>query len=46
MQLARLYDARQNLLRGTYAHQAPLLDATFQDQSIIFTGGLDGLVKR
>ena len=46
MQLARLYDAKQNVLRGTYAHHSPMLDATFQDQSVIFTGGLDGLVKR
>ena len=46
LQLARLYDARQDTLKGSYSHQAPLLDACFQDNSTIFTGGLDCLVKR
>lgn len=46
IQLARLYDARHGTLRGSYSHQAPLLDACFQDNASIFTAGLDSLVKR
>lgn len=46
LQLARLYDVRHDSLRGSYSHQAPLLDACFQDNSTIFTAGLDSLVKR
>ncbi|KAK9814607.1 hypothetical protein WJX72_008544 [[Myrmecia] bisecta] len=44
--MARLYDPLRNSLRGSYSHQAPVLDTCFQDDSIIYTAGLDCLVKR
>ncbi|CAK0749983.1 hypothetical protein CVIRNUC_001953 [Coccomyxa viridis] len=43
---ARLYDGPRNVCRASFSQQAPVLDATFQDDSRIFLGGLDGVVKR
>ncbi|KAK9832385.1 hypothetical protein WJX74_008502 [Apatococcus lobatus] len=43
---ARLYD---NLVqRGAFSHRVPVLDCCFQDssESVIFTAGLDAVVKR
>ena len=46
LQGVRLYDAPRNHTRASYSQQVPVLDAAFQDDSRIFLGGLDGLVKR
>lgn len=45
-QTARLYDALRNQTRGSFSQPAPVLDATFQEDSGVFLGGLDGAVKR
>jgi hypothetical protein len=45
-QTARLYDAGRRTLRGSYALVAPALDGAFQDDSVVYVGGLDGLVRR
>lgn len=42
----RLYDAAQQKLNGSYLYRSPVLDATFQDDSTIFSVGLDCKVKR
>lgn len=34
------------MLQGTFAAGAPVLDATFENEGVIYTGGLDGAVKR
>ena len=46
MQTARLYDALRNQTRGSFSQPAPVLDAAFQEDSSVFLGGLDGVVKR
>ena len=46
LQSVRLYDGPRNVCRASFSQQAPVLDATFQDDSRIFLGGLDGIVKR
>jgi hypothetical protein len=46
LQSARVYDAPRNHVRASYSQQVPVLDAAFQDDSHIFLGGLDGIVKR
>ncbi|PRW58435.1 mitotic checkpoint [Chlorella sorokiniana] len=43
---ARVYDATAATLQGTFAAGAPVLDATFENEGVIYTGGLDGSVKR
>ncbi|CAL8462261.1 g1792 [Coccomyxa elongata] len=43
---ARLYDAPRNHTKGSFSQQAPILDATFQEESSIFLAGLDGIIKR
>ncbi|KAK9846411.1 hypothetical protein WJX81_003316 [Elliptochloris bilobata] len=43
---ARLYDAGRRTLRGSYSQVAPALDGAFQDDSVVYVGGLDGLVRR
>lgn len=45
-QTARLYDAGRRMLRGSYSQVAPALDGAFQDDSVVYVGGLDGLVRR
>ncbi len=45
-QTARVYDATAATLQGTFAAGAPVLDATFENEGVIYTGGLDGAVKR
>lgn len=45
-QSARVYDTSAPALQGTFAAGAPLLDATFESDGVVFTGGLDGAVKR
>ena len=34
------------MLRGSYSQVAPAMDGAFQDDSVVYTGGLDGLVRR
>ena len=46
LQGVRLYDAPRNHTRASYSQQVPVLDAAYQDDSRIFLGGLDGIVKR
>lgn len=46
LQTARVYDATAATLQGTFAAGAPVLDATFENEGVIYTGGLDGSVKR
>lgn len=46
LQTARVYDAAAGALQGTFAHGAPVLDAAFEGEGLIFTGGLDCAVKR
>ena len=45
-QTARLYDAGRRTLRGSYSLTSPALDGAFQDDSVIYIGGLDGVVRR
>ena len=45
-QTARLYDAGRRTLRGSYSLTSPALDGAFQDDSVIYVGGLDGVVRR
>eukprot|EP00887_Chlorella_sp_A99_P005513 scaffold1.g5513.t1 len=42
----RIYDAAADRLNGTFVHGAPVLDATFEGEGVIYSGGLDGTVKR
>ncbi|GAB4822734.1 hypothetical protein N2152v2_009780 [Parachlorella kessleri] len=42
----RVYDAAANTLQGTFVHGAPVLDAVFENDGVIYTGGLDNAVKR
>ena len=46
LQTARVYDTAGNVLQGTFAHGAPVLDAVFENEGVIYTGGLDNAVKR
>lgn len=43
---ARVYDTTAATLQGTFAHGAPVLDAAFENEGLIYTGGLDNAVKR
>ncbi|KAL4419466.1 hypothetical protein ABPG77_008268 [Micractinium sp. CCAP 211/92] len=43
---ARVYDVAAGTLQGTFAHGAPVLDAAFENEGLIYTGGLGGAVKR
>jgi hypothetical protein len=45
-QTARVYDTGANVLQGTFVAGAPVLDATFETDGVVYTGGLDGAVKR
>ena len=45
-QTARLYNTAAYTLQATFAHGAPVLDATFESEGAAFTGGLDCAVKR
>lgn len=45
-QTARVYDIAAATLQGTFAAGAPVLDATFENEGVVYTGGLDGTVKR
>lgn len=45
-QTARVYDVAAGTLQGTFAHGAPVLDAAFENEGLIYTGGLGGAVKR
>lgn len=42
----RIYDAAADRLNGMFVHGAPVLDATFEGEGVIYSGGLDGTVKR
>lgn len=42
----RLYDVDASLLRVEAASEASLLDCCFQDDSVAFTAGSDGLIRR
>lgn len=42
----KVYDAAANTLQGTFVHGAPVLDAVFEADGKIFSGGLDNAVKR
>lgn len=43
---ARVYDTAANVLQGTFAAGAPVLDAVFESDGVVYTAGLDGAVKR
>ncbi|KAI3433339.1 hypothetical protein D9Q98_003157 [Chlorella vulgaris] len=43
---ARVYDIAANILQGTFAAGAPVLDALFENPGVVYTAGLDGAVKR
>ena len=45
-QTLRVYDAAANTLQGTFAHGAPVLDATFESDGVVYSAGLDGTIKR
>lgn len=42
----RLYDASANVLKGQFAHRAPVLDCCFHDDSSGFTASADHTVYR
>jgi WD40 repeat protein len=42
----RLYDASANVLKGQFAHRAPVLDCCFHDDSSGFTASTDHTVYR
>lgn len=46
LQTARVYDTAAATLQGTFAAGAQVLDAAFEGEGSIFTGGLDHAVKR
>lgn len=41
-----MYDTAANVLQGTFAAGAPVLDAVFESDGVVYTAGLDGAVKR
>lgn len=46
LQAVRVYDAAAGTLQGTFVHGAPVLDAVFENDGVVYTGGLDNAVKR
>ena len=46
LQSVRVYDVAAGSLQGTFAHGAPVLDATFEHEGLVYSGGLDNAVKR
>lgn len=45
LQTLRLYDAPSGRCRVSIPQPAPLLDCTFQSDTLAYTAGLDGAVK-
>nr|XP_054766335.1 mitotic checkpoint protein BUB3-like [Lytechinus pictus] len=41
----RLYDVQANQLRAKYKHDRPVLDCCFCDQTHVYSGGLDNMLK-
>ena len=46
MQGVHLYDTSKRESSTVFAHGAPVLDATFQDDTTVISAGLDGLLKQ
>ncbi|RIB11754.1 mitotic checkpoint protein BUB3-like protein [Gigaspora rosea] len=41
----KLYNAEENSLRGSYNHDAPVLDCCMSDETHVYSGGLDNCIK-
>lgn len=46
LQGVHLYDTQTCAPTAVFSHHTPVLDATFQDDGTVLSGGLDGLIKQ